>query len=336
MFEIKNGINTLIPYNLTLNGVICIEYTYLFNKSDQYLDECLKYIKNEYNLFVLVFPEEFIYDTQTNKIIDKCLKIKLKLLIYSLNPVLEDFIKLKYPHESIFVNDSHSLFNNTSLISKNNFNNETKSIKLLFLNYNRKANRDFIISKLNEVGELNDELNYISFHNKYQFNNTPYENFYMEYINETNIDINFLNNFKLIPKKINIDNQEETQLESYDLYSKSKFNIICEPFFGYYKNNNSYDYYNHIITKKTILPLLYKNVFFIHEYNSLLSETLNKLGFHIFFNNLNDFLNNMNDDYLSLQDTIDKLNYNEKLVIELLESGKLKFYNKLNSILNEI
>jgi hypothetical protein len=340
MPEIKNNINMLIPYNFILNGVICIDYTYFFNKSDQYLDECLKYIKHEYNLFVLFFPEEFIYNAQTIKIIDKCLKIQLKLLIYSLNPVLDKFIKLQYTSENIFTNNSNSLFNNTSLVSElkniNQFDIENKSIKLLFLNYNRKANRDYIILKLKEVNELYDKSNYISFHNKYKFEDIPYESFYMDYINENYIDIDFLNNFELIPDKINVNNQLETQLESYKLYSKSKFNIICEPFFGYYKDINSYDYYNHIITKKTILPLLYKNVFFIYEYNDLLSTSLTKLGFELFFNSLDDFLTNMNDDYLLLDSTIEKLNHNQKLVIKLLEVGKLEFYNKLKTLSNEI
>jgi hypothetical protein len=335
MNSVYNEINKLIPHNLTLSNIMCLDYNYFLNKSNRELDDEFNYIKNQYKLFILHFSEEFIYDEKTITIIDKCIEIKLKLLIYSLNPVLEHFIKLKYPSEIIYTNDSYTLFNDSSL--KHNLIILNKSIKLLFLNYNRRANRDFIILKLKKIKELDNQFNYISFHNKFKFNNKPYEDFYLTYVDDYNIDINFLNNFQLIPnKKVDIDNQAETQIESYELYSKSKFNIICEPFFGYYTDINSYEYYSHIITKKTILPLLYKNVFFIYEYNNLLSFSLIKLGFKLFFDNLDHFLNNMNDDYLLLESTIEKLNHNQELVIKLLDTSKFEFYNKLKILLNEI
>jgi hypothetical protein len=344
MEEIKNDINYLIPHsksnNAELDGVYCIEYQYLTYKSDEYLNEYLRFVKSKYKLLVLLFWEEFIYDAETIKIIDICIEIKLPLFISSKNPTLDEFLKLKYPLEHIWSSNISMQFcreefvNNDSLTNQFYINN--KSIKLLFLNYNRKPNRDYIITKLKDTNLLYDESNYVSFHNYYTTPDKKYNEFDMQYINQNNIDIKFLNNFKLVPEETDVHNQLATQIRSYQLYSMSKFNIICEPFFGYYNDTNSYDYYNHIITNKTILPLLYKNVFFIHEYNNLFSESLIKIGFKPFFDNIDDFLNNMTDEYLSLESTIEKLNHNQQLTIKLLKLGKFEFFNKIKTLLNEL
>lgn len=335
---IPNKINYLIhssyQHNIIYEDAYCVDIIDLLSLSfdDRLLH--LNYFKKEYKILVILFWEEFFYDSNINYIINYSLKIELPLFFFSKNPVLDKFLKKRYNSDRLFSISPDMLFLNTDqLVSYED--SKIKNIKLLFLNYNRKVNRDYIICKLKEKNELIENENYISFHN-HDTCNEKYNLLHNDYNIENNIDTEYLKNLKIIPNKINLHNQLTTQQNSFELYSRSKFNIICEPFFGYSKAKNSFNYYNHLITKKTILPLLFKNVFFIHEYNSLLSDCLKEIGFEMFFNNLDDFLNNMNDDYLELESTKNKLFNNQNLAKTLIINEKKKFSETLKKIINEL
>jgi hypothetical protein len=332
--NLKYLIHSSYQHNIIYEDVYCVDISDLLSLSvdDRLLH--LNYFKKEYKILVILFWEEFFYNSNIDNIINYSLKIDLPLFIFSKNPVLDKFLKITYNSDKLFSISPDMLFLNTDDLAYYT-NSKIKNIKLLFLNYNRKVNRDYIICKLKEKNELFNNENYISFHN-YDFCNDEYKLLHDEYIIENNIDVEYLKNLKIIPDAVNVDNQLITQQNSFELYSRSKFNIICEPFFGYSKDKNSFNYYNHLITKKTILPLLFKNVFFIHEYNSLLSDCLKEIGFEMFFNNLDDFLNNMNDDYLELESTKNKLFNNQNLAKTLIINEKKKFSETLKKIINEL
>lgn len=332
--KLKHLIHSSYQHNIIYQESYCVDISDLLSLSVDDRISHLNYFKKEYKILVILFWEEFFYDGNINDIINYSLKINLPLFIFSKNPVLDKFLKITYNSDKLFSVSPDMLFLNTDDLAFYE-DSKIKNNKLLFLNYNRKVNRDYIICKLKEKNELFNNENYISFHN-YDPRNEKYNLLHNEYNIENNIDTEYLKNLKIIPNKIKVDSQFTTQRDSFDLYSRSKFNIICEPFFGYSKDKNSFNYYNHLITKKTILPLLFKNVFFIHEYNSLLSDCLKEIGFEMFFNNLDDFLNNMNDDYLELESTKNKLFNNQNLTETLIINEKKKFSETLKKIINEL
>lgn len=336
----NNSINYIIPSVFQSDTDLQMVYTIDYDDIKKiYISEQIiyfDYIKNNYKLLVILFQEDFFYNENVHNIIDYCIKIDLPLFVFSKNPTLSNFFKYKFDNNKLYSVLPQMLFLNSGNILQK-INNTEKTIKLLFLNWNRKPNRDYIILKLKNKNELFNKDNYISFHNIHPLNSDKkYGPLESKFIEEMEIDIDFLKNFKLEPESVDLDNQYETQNKAIELYSLSKFNIICEPFFGYNNDINSYDYYNYIITNKTILPLVYRNVFFVHEYNTLLSTTLKNIGFELFFDNLDDFLNNMDEEYLNLNSTIDKLNHNQSLAIKLVNNEKKEFYYKLKELINEL
>lgn len=336
----NNSINYIIPSvyqsDIDLQMVYTIDYDDI---KKIYISEQIiyfDYIKNNYKLLIILFQEDFFYNKNVHNIIDYCIKIDLPLFVFSKNPTLSNFFKYKFDNKKLYSVSPQMLFLNSGQILQK-INNTKKTIKLLFLNWNRKPNRDYIILKLKNKNELFNKDNYISFHNKHPLNSDKkYGPLESKFIEEMGIDIDFLKNFKLEPELVDVHNQPETQNKAIELYSLSKFNIICEAFFGYNNDINSYDYYNYIFTNKTILPLVYRNVFFVHEYNTLLSTTLKNIGFELFFDNLDDFLNNMDEEYLNLNSTIDKLNHNQSLAIKLVNNEKNEFYYKLKELIYEL
>ena len=333
--NLKYLIQSSYQHNIIYEDAYCVDISDLLSLSvdDRLLH--LNYFKKEYKILVILFWEEFFYDSNIDDIINYSLKIDLPLFIFSKNPVLDKFLKITYNSDKLFSISPDMLFLNTDDLAYYT-NSKIKNIKLLFLNYNRKVNRDYIICKLKEKNELFNNENYISFHND-DSRSKEYNLLHNDYNIENNIDTEYLKNLKITPiDSFDLNDQYTAQRDSFDLYYRSKFNIICEPFFGYSKDKNSFNYYNHLITKKTILPLLFKNVFFIHEYNSLLSECLKKIGFEMFFDSVDDFFNNLNDNYFNLKSTQDKLVKNQKLAEKLIKNEKVNFSEFLKKIINEL
>lgn len=312
-------------------------YSINFNNS------LLSEIKQKYKILCLYFHEEFDYNYKIKTLIQKCIDLKLNLYIFTKNPSGNLFLNSKYKNFSnIFFNEFDKSFI-TNLNLNKLYDASDKNIKLLFLYYNRKPNRDYVICKLFKENELYQKNNYISFHNyipvRYDLRylgSDDYETHYKSYAIENDIDFDFLRDLKLIPKEINVHNQVETQSDSFYLYSKSKFNIICEPLFGYGNDVNDYSYYDDLLTNKTILPILYKNVFFLHGHNNNFSNELKKIGIRMFFDNIDDFLKNMNDEYYYSNDVQETLEHNQKVLLNLLKNSKQNLYNDFKKILNEI
>ena len=307
--------------------------------------EYLDFIKKNYKLLVLYYYEEFNNSYKFDDILKYCLDIKLPLYIFTRNIIFKKFFNNKYGKiENIWIQDSQLAFDTLNFVDvpRKKFNKEynfnvDKDINLLFLYFNRKPNRDFIIQQLYNRNELYDSKNYISFHNFLgDVSITKYENKHKKYATETNLDFDFLRELKIVPNHIEIGNQLETQEESFFLHARSKFNIICESVFGYDIDETSYDYHNFVLTKKTILPLIYKNVFFIHEYNNMFSTELKNIGFKMFFDNIDDFFSNMNDEFYYLESTQEILNHNRKLVFDYILNSRFDFLNELKLIVDDL
>lgn len=326
-----------------------IEFVYSgSNKMKAVLDD----IKEKYKLFFLFYTEEFYFCKEIEEIIQYSIEIELPLFIFSRNPVNKFFLDKRY-NSKINANTFEMSFRIPEY--ETNAFIDVKDIKLLFLNFNRSANRDYIICELNRRNELYNPENYISFHNhlsnwecnetieKYEITNTDYSKKY-------NIDFDFLRELKIIPKfyaalnehnNSDLNNKDpkksdaDVQSDAYNLYMKSKFNIICEYYFGSVTNKDEYSNFNYILTNKTIFPLLFKNVFYIQESNDTISKNLEKLGFQIFFWNIEDFFLNLNDNFYYSEIIQQKLNHNRELAKDLLINSKKEIYNSLYKIIFE-
>lgn len=315
-------------------------------------------IKKDYKLLVLNYNEALEYSKYLEWTLNYCTKINLPIFLLSTNPVNQIFFDKVYKHK-IFCNNPSYCFYNFSLFtydsrlqshSVKRFNLISKNIKILFLNFNRAINRDYIISELNRRNELYNSQNFISFYNHIQIftdstsfldeEKLKYELSNFLYAREYQIDFDFLRNLKLIPDKNYVGpdglfqkSTDEHLNSHFDLYNRSKFNIICEYHNGYSKDTFSYDYYDLDLTLKTILPLLFKNVFYLHDYNKLLTNCLRDLGFYIFFEEIDSFFKNINDEYYYSSRTQEMLEHNHKLCLYLIENSRINLANQLNDIL---
>jgi len=281
--------------------------------------ELCDYLHTLNKVVVLFSPEEINFNLESiSFFVETCINLKIKVFVYSFNSNINDYLKIKYPNEFgtyILANSSDTLINGGIINWTVFYDNKNihRDIKLLFLNYNRKINRDLIITKLNKLGELINAENYISYHNHHTFDEKQYYKVYSDYAIENNIDFDFLKNLNLSPNYVNVHDQGKAQYDAQLLHLRSKFNIICEPFFGMSNDPMNFEYYNHTISRKTLYPLCYKNVIYVHSHNGLLKETLSKLGFETFFDEFDEFIQNMNDEFYYSEETQKKLEHNRKM-----------------------
>lgn len=280
------------------------------------LEDGVREVIERYKKIILFCPEEFGYEYKSIELfVELCLQYNVKLFIYSFNCGVNEFLKVKYPKEyskNILANTPTTLLQLAS--SKINEWDGTKTKKLVFLNYNRKINRDLIITYLNNWNELYNTENIISYHNNYTFDSKMYKSMYNDYAKLNGIDFDYLDSLSIVPEEVDIHKQNEAQNKAQWLHCHSKFNIICEPFFGLSDNPSEYEYYNHTLSRKVIYPILYNNVIYVHEHSPILSKILKDLGFELFFENIEDFKNNMTDEYYYSEETQQKLNNNRILL----------------------
>lgn len=339
----ENNFDTFV-HNLGLNEIENINDVYVVNcdrirnmsirvgNPDAYtlhpysksvLEENVKELSDRYKKIILFSPEEFGYEYESvSHFVNLCIQYDIKLFIYSFNCGVNEFLKVKYPtnySKQILANSPVTLLQLAS--SKVNEWDGTKTKKLLFLNYNRKINRDLIITYLKNWNELDNPNNIISYHNNYTFDSNMYKTMYKTYAEENGIDFDYLDSLSLIPEEVDIHKQNEAQTKAQWLHCHSKFNIICEPFFGLSDNPNEYEYYNHTLSRKIVYPILYDNVIFVHEHSPILSKILKDIGFELFFDNIEDFRNNMTDEFYYSEDTQRKLNHNRLLLTRYSGNG---------------
>ena len=280
----------------------------------------LNEIKKSYNNIIINSPEEFNFIIGvTEFVIDTALNLGFKIFINSFNSNINDFLKIKYPKEYenklIAANPSATLCKLDSAPITGWQNSEyKKDINLLFLNYNRKINRDLIITLLKNNNQLFNPNNFISYHNNHTFNENLYYTIYNDFAIKNNIDFEYLKTLKLEPEYVDVHQQNDAQKKAQILHVRTKFNIICEPFFGLSDDPNSFEYFNHTLSRKTIYPILYRNVIYVHGYNDVFKNTLKEMGFELFFDNFDEFISNMNDDFYYSNDTQKKLDNNQKLM----------------------
>jgi hypothetical protein len=318
--------------DINYNEVYVTEHRLLYNSNYDF-EIFIKYVTDNYKLLLIHYWEEFIYDDFICKILNLSVKYNLHIYIFSLNPILNKFIKNKLCISNIHCNSSKMLFIYGTDVPMDVYR---KDINLLFLNYNRKINRDNVICKLYNRNLLYDDKNYISYHNYFTIQKEIYYKMYEKYSKTHKIDLNFLETLKLNTNEFDVHNQHKNMSEVNKLHDKTKFNIICEPFVGIDLKESIYDTYNYFLSRKTTYPLAYKNVFYIHEDGNLLTEELKNIGFKMFFNTFDEFIENINNEFYYKQTTIDILNHNYLLCKTLTENASNSFSNHIKDILKNV
>jgi hypothetical protein len=284
--------------------------------------------------------EVIIFDDCEHIWVDSWIELLIMLNDVGKDIILTTFsIGIKYyldkiiPNNKIHYNSIQKLLCNhlqpdSSLIKKSmDFSNKRKYL-LKFFSYNRSPHRDYVFDFLiknkliegNNVSfhnhpfeELSDELDLKSASQTYCFDEV--ENLIKD------IDFKTLNNLRIIPKSesFNIQSQREQTKKNFDASSDSYFEIISEAQMPLSNDPTNSLHYTYSITRRTLTPILFGNVFHIMPNSKLFEDELTNAGFQLFFKDNDDFLNNLNEEFYFKPETQNKINHN---------------YNLLNNIYN--
>lgn len=211
---------------------------------------------------------------------------------------------------------------------------------LKFFSYNRNPQRDYVFDFL--IKNKLIEGNNLSFHN-YPFEELKDE-LDLEYANlsycfdEVNdllkdVDLKALNNLRIIPdsETFNIQNQGEQTEKNYDASYNSYFEIISEAQMPFSNDPSNSLHYTYSITRRTLAPILFGNVFHIMPNSKLFEQELIDVGFQLFFKDDEDFLNNLNEDFYFKETTQNKIKHNFKLLRTIIYDYNKK--HKLDSFI---
>lgn len=183
----------------------------------------------------------------------------------------------------------------------------------------RKINRDLAFNFLKENGFCNSQ-NLITFRG----NNLTNENEYKSYIEHScyvDFDYNSLNDIVFESDSQKNLNPAETKELADDLlfesHSNVMFDIVTESVHPYHNSKSDVLKNTSSVTKRIILPCLFKNVFHIYPKNEPLENWLLDNGFELYFKSDEDFLNNCNETFYLSADVQRKLQKNYSLMIYL-------------------
>jgi hypothetical protein len=256
---------------------------------------------------------------------------------------LKNYFDIKYPQNKFIfcdimsVNNSHLTMVYPDLYWAPPF--ERKYL-LKFFSSCRKPHRDVTLKFIIDNDLLNVSDNVISFReNKFSgFNN----GIYMD-AKEENSDFGMnkktFENFEFIhetQKNITPYGDQTLQdMELYKIHSESMFNILCEAVVPYH--NSEHEILRNIssVSKRTILPIIFKNVFHIYPKNEPLEKWLVSNGFELFFNSDEEFLSNLNKDYYYSKDVQLKLEKNAIKMQKLVSNNTLLMLRGLSEKYNK-
>ena len=193
--------------------------------------------------------------------------------------------------------------------------------------YNRSPHRDYVFDFLikkelisgNNVSfhnhpfeELSDDLNLVGVNQSYCFDE----------VNDLlkDVDLKKLNNLRIIPESesFNIQHQGKQTENNFDASYNSYFEIITESQVPISNDPSNSLHYTYSITRRTLTPILFGNVFHIMPSSKLYEQELIDAGFQLFFKDDEDFLSNLNEDFYFNQSTQDKIKHNYMLLSTII------------------
>lgn len=255
-----------------------------------------------------------------------CAKNSLKTYINGFLQPLKIYFDKAYPNNKIYFpsiessNWYHMHINSLALFEKA-FINERKFL-LKYFAACRKPWRDSVMMFLRDNDLINGK-SLICFRNrgKDYFNELLYKEYNSE-IEYPNLDYNWLDNLNLChssqEKIIPWEDQNAQDDGLFEAHFNSYFDIISEAVVPYKTNLNEIGQNISSISKRTIFPLLCRNVFHIYPENKPLENYLKELGVDFFFESDNEFCDNITKDFYMLPTTQEKLNNNFNIAMKMI------------------
>jgi len=220
-------------------------------------------------------------------------------------------------HQSLFFNHKLELFKKRQYLLK-------------FFSFNRNPQRDYVFDFLIKNNLI--EGNNLSFHN-YPFEQLNDEldlkdanlSYSFDEVNEflKDVDMKRLNNLRIIPssESFNIQEQGEQTKKNFDASYDSYFEIISEAQMPISNDPLNSLHYTYSITRRTLTPILFGNVFHIMPNSKSFEDELTSVGFQLFFKDDEDFLNNLNEDFYFKEETQFKIKHNHRLLSKIYHNN---------------
>lgn len=212
------------------------------------------------------------------------------------------------------------------LLNKLDLSKKRKYLLKCF-SYNRSPHRDYVFDFLIKRGlidgnnisfhnhpfeELSDDLNLNSVNQSYCFDEVK------DLLKD--VDLKRLNNLRIIPESenFNIQHQGKQTENNFEASYNSYFEIITESQVPISNDPLNSLHYTYSISRRTLTPILFGNIFHIMPSSKLYEQELIDAGFQLFFKDDEDFLTNLNEDFYFNQTTQDKIKHNYMLLSTII------------------
>jgi len=244
---------------------------------------------------------------------------------------LKNYYYQKYPQNKFVFCDIMTVNNSHLTMTQYNLYwspPRDRKYLLKFFSSCRKPHRDYALKFLIDNKLLESNKNIISFReNKFSgFNLGVYNDAKLEDSDFGMVENSF-KGFEFIHETqkniIPYGDQTLQDVELYKVHSESMFNILCEAVVPFH--NSTHEFLRNIssVSKRTILPIIFKNVFHIYPKNEPLERWLIDNGFQLFFNSDEEFLSNLNENYYYSENVQLKLEQNAMIMRELVSNNTM-------------
>lgn len=300
---------------------------------------------------IVIYHYEHIYINGFMSVLEKYYNDDKIVIFNTFTSGIKHYLDKKFPNNKFYVK---SIIDNIKghiipiihlqeSINETNFQINTTDKRQYLLkafSFNRSPHRDYIMDTL-----LKKDLvkgNNISFHNhpfdvknekitysKLMQCNNAYDTAEAFALYKS-LDYTTLNSISIIPETENFDihNQpEHTKMNSL-ASANSYFEILSEAQMPMSNDVENYQHYTYCVTKRTVTPMYYGNMFHIMPFSKIMIDDFNKNNLCTFFDSDEDFFNNLNEDFFFKKENIEKLNHNHEKIKE--------YYKEISSLKTKI
>lgn len=293
-------------------------------------------------------PRLVIFNFQENipkdilLLIDILAKNDVKLYLLTFCLTLKDYFDKKYPNHNIELPNiqASNNYHYTASAWKELLNPiGDRTYDLIYFNASRKPFRDKVNTFLENNNIIDNNLISIrskipkeeneEFGMKLIYRDYHIENTFLDYTYERYKGYSKIHESQeqIVPW----GDQQSQDYAQYEAHLDSKFNILSEAIYPYDNSEHEIMRYISSVSKRTMYPILFENVFHIYPKNKPLEDWLINNGFHLFFETDEDFVKNINDEFYYREDIQQKLKYNSKLMRSFFINLS---YDMINSLKN--
>jgi hypothetical protein len=288
---------------------------------------------------IVIYQYEHIYVDAFMDILERYYIDKKIVIFNTFTSGIKHYFDIKFPNNKFYVKSvidnikahMHPLVHLQESINQRDFKINTTDKRQYLLkafSFNRSPHRDYIIDVLLKRNLV--EGNNISFHN-YPFDVENEKITYAKLLNSNNayntkeafalyntLDYDLINSIRIIPESESFDvmNQPEHTRRNNLASINSYFEILSEAQMPMSDNVESMHHYSYCLTKRTVTPMYFGNIFHIMPFSKLMVDDFNKSDLCTFFDSDDEFFNNLNEDFFFKNENIKKLNHNHNRIKE--------------------